>query len=152
MTDTGDLKYQTGLHLVIDNCSKNGVTSDTEHIRLSYPDPDTQPYPTPAPAFIVVGGSTLSRGLTIEGLVSTFFLRASCQADTLMQMGRWFGYRRNYELLPRIWMTSDTIDKFRFLSELEADLRELQRDARQVQLLVLCHLRLAEQVHRRGCR
>lgn len=124
MTDTGDLKYQTGLHLVIDNCSKNGVTSDNEHIRLSYPDPDTQPYPTPAPAFIVVGGSTLSRGLTIEGLVSTFFLRASCQADTLMQMGRWFGYRRNYELLPRIWMTSDTIDKFRFLSELEADLRE----------------------------
>lgn len=40
-----------------------------------------------------------------------------------MQMGRWFGYRRNYELMPRIWMTSDTIDKFRFLSELEVDLR-----------------------------
>lgn len=124
MTDTGDLKYQTGLHLVIDNCAKNGVTADNEHIRLAYPDPDTQPYPSPAPAFIVVGGSTLSRGLTIEGLVSTFFLRASCQADTLMQMGRWFGYRRNYELLPRIWMTSDTMDKFRFLSELELDLRE----------------------------
>lgn len=67
--------------------------------------------------------STLSRGLTIEGLVSTFFLRASCQADTLMQMGRWFGYRKNYELMPRIWMTSDTCDKFRFLSELEVDLR-----------------------------
>lgn len=40
-----------------------------------------------------------------------------------MQMGRWFGYRRNYELMPRIWMTSDTCDKFRFLSELEVDLR-----------------------------
>ena len=124
MSDTGDLKYQTGLHLVIDNCSKNGVSADNEHIRLAYPDPDTEPYPTPAPAFIVVGGSTLSRGLTIEGLVSTFFLRASCQADTLMQMGRWFGYRRNYELLPRIWMTADTIDKFRFLSELEVELRD----------------------------
>ena len=41
-----------------------------------------------------------------------------------MQMGRWFGYRRNYELLPRIWMTADTMEKFRFLSELEVDLRE----------------------------
>lgn len=124
LSDSGDLEYHRGLHLVIDNCAKNGVTSENEYVRLAYPDPDTIPYPSPAPAFIIVGGSTLSRGLTIEGLVSTFFLRASCQADTLMQMGRWFGYRRGYELLPRIWLTSDTIDKFRFLSELEVDLRD----------------------------
>ena len=106
LSESGDLEYHKSFHLVIDKCSKNGVN------------------PSPAPAFIIVGGSTLSRGLTIEGLVSTFFLRASCQADTLMQMGRWFGYRRNYELLPRIWMTADTMEKFRFLSELEVDLRE----------------------------
>ena len=124
LSESGDLEYQRGLHLVIDNCAKNGVTNDNEYVRLAYPDPDMVPYPSPAPAFIIVGGSTLSRGLTIEGLVSTFFLRASCQADTLMQMGRWFGYRRNYELMPRIWMTSDTIDKFRFLSDLEVDLRD----------------------------
>lgn len=124
MTDEGDLRYHSGLHLVIDNCSKNGVQSDNDYVRLAYPDPDTDPYPSPAPAFIIVGGSTLSRGLTIEGLVSTFFLRASCQADTLMQMGRWFGYRKGYELLPRIWMTQDTIEKFRFLSQLEVELRE----------------------------
>lgn len=124
LSESGDLEYRRSLHLVIDNCSKNRTTSENEHIRLAYPDPDIIPYPSPAPAFIIVGGSTLSRGLTIEGLVSTFFLRASCQADTLMQMGRWFGYRRNYELLPRIWMTLDTIAKFRFLSELEVDLRE----------------------------
>lgn len=123
MSEAGDLEYRRSFHLVIDNCSKNGTTSENEHVRLAYPDPDMQPYPSPAPAFIIVGGSTLSRGLTIEGLVSTFFLRASCQADTLMQMGRWFGYRKNYELMPRIWMTSDTCDKFRFLSELEVDLR-----------------------------
>lgn len=109
---------------MIDNCSKNGVNGENDFVRLAYPEPDMVPYPSPAPAFIIVGGSTLSRGLTIEGLVSTFFLRASCQADTLMQMGRWFGYRRNYELLPRIWMTADTMEKFRFLSELEVDLRE----------------------------
>ena len=124
LSESGDLEYQRGLHLVIDNCAKNGVTNDNEYVRLAYPDPDMVPYPSPAPAFIIVGGSTLSRGLTIAGLVSTYFLRAACQADTLMQMGRWFGYRRNYELMPRIWMTSDTIDKFRFLSDLEVDLRD----------------------------
>lgn len=124
MNEEGDLTYHAGLHLVIDNCSKNGIQNGDDHVRLAYPDPDSENYPSPAPAFIIVGGSTLSRGLTIEGLVSTFFLRASCQADTLMQMGRWFGYRRGYELLPRIWMTEDTISKFIFLSQLEIDLRE----------------------------
>lgn len=123
LSESGDLEYRRSFHMVIDNCSKNGANGDNEYVRLAYPDPDMDPYPSPAPAFIIIGGSTLSRGLTIEGLVSTFFLRASCQADTLMQMGRWFGYRRNYELMPRIWMTSDTIEKFRFLSELEIDLR-----------------------------
>ncbi len=124
LNEEGDLKYQKGLHLVIDNCSKNGVTEENEYVRLAYPDPDCVPYPSPAPAFIIVGGSTLSRGLTIEGLVCTYFLRASCQADSLMQMGRWFGYRKKYELLPRIWMTADTIKKYRFLSDLDDDLRE----------------------------
>lgn len=122
MTEEGELRYHKGLHLVIDNCAQNGVRGD-DYVRLAYPDPDMSPYPTPAPAFIIVGGSTLSRGLTIEGLISTFFLRASCQADTLMQMGRWFGYRRGYEIIPRIWMTPDTISKFRFLSQLEIELR-----------------------------
>ena len=56
---------------------------------------------------IVIGGDVLSRGLTIEGLVSSYFLRDSKQDDTLMQMGRWFGYRSGYEDLPRIWMTYD---------------------------------------------
>lgn len=124
LTDEQEFIYSKGLHLVIDNCSKNGIQNDDEYVRLAYPDPDVEPYPDPAPAFIIVGGSTLSRGLTIEGLVSTYFLRASCQADSLMQMGRWFGYRRNYELMPRIWMTDDTESKFRFLSQLEIELRE----------------------------
>lgn len=124
LTDEQEFIYSKGLHLVIDNCSKNGIQNDDEYVRLAYPDPDVEPYPDPAPAFIIVGGSTLSRGLTIEGLASTYFLRASCQADSLMQMGRWFGYRRNYELMPRIWMTDDTESKFRFLSQLEIELRE----------------------------
>ena len=50
-----------------------------------------------APAFIIIGGNTLSRGLTLEGLVSTYFFRKGRQADSLMQMGRWFGYRKGYD-------------------------------------------------------
>jgi hypothetical protein len=76
------------------------------------------------PAFIVIGGNTLSRGLTIEGLVSTFFLRNSIQVDSLMQMGRWFGYRKGYELLPRIWLSTETLEKFKFLSALEKELQD----------------------------
>lgn len=121
--DEGDLEYKAHIHLCVDNCSKNGVNDDGMYVRLAYPEPNLNPYPSPAPAFIIVGGSTLSRGLTIEGLISTYFLRSTCQADSLMQMGRWFGYRKGYELVPRIWMTQDTISKFRFLSALEDELR-----------------------------
>lgn len=121
LDDDGDLNYHKGLHLCIDNCLNNGV-SDGMHVRLAYPDSENMP--DPAPAFIVVGGATLSRGLTIEGLVSTYFLRSVGQADTLMQMGRWFGYRKKYELLPRVWLTAKTIEQFRFLSALDQELRD----------------------------
>lgn len=121
--DDSQLDYHKGIHLCIDNCSNNGINDDM-HVRLAYPNPNIENYPSPAPAFIIIGGNTLSRGLTIEGLVSTYFLRTTKMADTLMQMGRWFGYRRGYELLPRIWMTKDTKEKFKFLSVLDEELRE----------------------------
>ena len=53
---------------------------------------------------IAVGGFSLSRGLTLEGLMVSYFLRNSMMYDTLMQMGRWFGYRPDYQALCRIWM------------------------------------------------
>lgn len=89
--------------------------------RIKYPDPAA--HVTPAPAFIVVGGQTLSRGLTFEGLVCSYFARNVRQCDTLMQMGRWFGYRRGYELLPRIWLSDITKDNFEALAEIDQDLR-----------------------------
>lgn len=79
--------------------------------------------PCEAPAFLIIGGNTLSRGLTIEGLVSTYFLRPAGCADTLMQMGRWFGYRKGYELIPRIWLSMRARDQFRFISEMDQKLR-----------------------------
>lgn len=116
----GQLNYHRGIHLCIDNCHHNGVHNDMV-MRLVYPRKENAP--EFAPAFIVIGGATLSRGLTLEGLVSTYFLRTTKTCDTLMQMARWFGYRFGYELLPRIWMTIDTRAKFEFLSELDQSLR-----------------------------
>jgi hypothetical protein len=73
--------------------------------------------------YLVIGGSVLARGLTIEGLVVSFFLRTSSQYDSLMQMGRWFGYRAGYEDLPRVWMTRDMRDAFKELATVEAEIR-----------------------------
>lgn len=118
------MAYHRGIHLCIDNCANNGISDENEVRRLFYPEPDAKDYPKFSTAFIVVGGSTLARGLTIENLVSTYFLRASVLGDSLMQMGRWFGYRKSYELLPRIWMPQQTREKFEFLTLAEEDLRD----------------------------
>ncbi len=123
LDDTKTRTFHRGVHLCIDNCAKQ-VGDENEVRRLFYPDPAMKDPPDFASAFIVVGGSTLARGLTIENLVSTYFLRASAQADSLMQMGRWFGYRRGYELLPRIWMPADTRRKFEYITLAEEDLRD----------------------------
>lgn len=122
LDEENELNYHEGLHLCVDNCKNNGVNDEGMHVRLAYP--SSANMPSPAPAFIIVGGATLSRGLTIEGLISTFFLRSVSQADTLMQMGRWFGYRKGYELLPRLWITSKTNDQFKFLAALDQELRD----------------------------
>lgn len=72
---------------------------------------------------IAVGGATLSRGLTLEGLVVSYFLRTSNTYDTLLQMGRWFGYRPGYEDLPRIWMQKSLHIEFKFLALVEEEIR-----------------------------
>ena len=59
---------------------------------------------------IIIGGDKLSRGLTLEGLTVSYYLRASKAFDTLLQMGRWFGYRSGYEDLCRLW-TSERLWK-----------------------------------------
>ncbi|MCX0278266.1 Z1 domain-containing protein [Nocardia zapadnayensis] len=72
---------------------------------------------------IVIGGGTLSRGLTLEGLFVSFFTRTSNAYDTLLQMGRWFGYRAGYEDLQRVWVSPGLDSDYRFLASVEADLR-----------------------------
>lgn len=56
---------------------------------------------------ILVGGTKLSRGYTIEGLTISYYRRATSQADTLMQMGRWFGFRQGYRDLVRLYIGRD---------------------------------------------
>jgi hypothetical protein len=72
---------------------------------------------------IAIGGDKLSRGLTLEGLSVSYFLRASRMYDTLMQMGRWFGYRPSYIDLCRLYTTEDIIDWFRHITIANAELR-----------------------------
>lgn len=73
---------------------------------------------------IAVGGNRLSRGLTLEGLLISFFVRRSVMYDTLMQMGRWFGYRSGYEDLTRIYTTAELAGWFSDLAFVEHRLRE----------------------------
>lgn len=126
MDSDRELRYQDdAIHLCVDNCKANHYSNEDSYLRIVYPtDEQLENDLSKAPVFIVIGGNTLSRGLTIEGLVCTYFTRGSNQADSLMQMGRWFGYRRGYELLQRIWMTDDIRDRFELLAEINEKLLE----------------------------
>ena len=81
---------------------------------------------------IAVGGYSLSRGLTLEGLTTTYFLRNSMMYDTLMQMGRWFGYRDGYEDLCRIWMTEEAEGWYAHVTESVEMLRDELRHMESV--------------------
>lgn len=73
---------------------------------------------------IVIGGNTLSRGLTLEGLTTSYFVRGSKGYDTLLQMGRWFGYRPDYVDLTRIYVSDDLQSKFYHLATVEQEVRD----------------------------
>ena len=72
---------------------------------------------------IAIGGDKLSRGLTLEGLSVSYYLRATKMYDTLMQMGRWFGYRPGYEDLCRLYTTTTLRDWYREIAAASEELR-----------------------------
>ncbi len=84
--------------------------------RLSFDDSNPR-------VIVAVGGNTLSRGLTLEGLAVSFFVRTASAYDTLLQMGRWFGYRNGYADLTRIWMTDEMRAWFHHLATVEQEIR-----------------------------
>jgi Z1 domain len=73
---------------------------------------------------IAVGGDKLSRGLTLEGLSVSYFVRTSRMYDTLMQMGRWFGYRPRYTDLIRLYTSPELIEWYRHIATATSELRE----------------------------
>ncbi len=96
------------------------VNSSSAAEKLDY---SLQNYPQ-GRSVIAIGGLSLSRGLTLEGLTVSYFLRNSIMYDTLMQMGRWFGYRDGYEDLCRIYMTAEAFSWYAHISDATEELRE----------------------------
>lgn len=72
---------------------------------------------------IAIGGDKLSRGLTLEGLTVSFFMRSSMMYDTLMQMGRWFGFRPQYTDLCRLFVPNELFRWFMVVSFATENLR-----------------------------
>lgn len=82
--------------------------------------------------WIIVGGNRLSRGLTLEGLIISYFYRQSKQYDTLLQMGRWFGYRKGWLDLCRIYADDSVVKDFTNIGiaihELKGDITKMNED------------------------
>jgi hypothetical protein len=83
---------------------------------------------------IYVGGDVLSRGITLEGLQVSYFVREPRTMDTLMQMGRWFGYRNGYSDLVRVWLPQATADDFAWSAEVTLELNQMLVEMRSRQL------------------
>ena len=102
--------------------SKNGkmsVKDGGESKRFDYED-----YDTTGARVIAIGGMVLSRGLTLEGLMISYYSRNAGAYDTLLQMCRWFGYRPKYEDLCRVYLTQENIDRFDAVLDAVDDLRQ----------------------------
>lgn len=87
---------------------------------------DALDYATPGAALkvIAVGGDKLARGLTLDGLCTSYFVRTTKMYDTLMQMGRWFGYRPGYLDLCRLYTSPDLVRWFGHIADASEELRE----------------------------
>lgn len=94
------------------------VTNGRSKVGLDY-----DAYKETGLSVIAIGGDKLSRGLTLEGLTVSYFLRIPRQYDSLLQMGRWFGYRRGFADLCRLYTTPDMEDWFRHVATANQELR-----------------------------
>ncbi len=109
---------QHHLKSAVDPIEVSSINSKSDRLNYSHDD-----YPN-GRSLIAVGGIGLSRGLTLEGLMVSYFLRNSIMYDTLMQMGRWFGYRDGYEDLCRIFMTDDAEAWYAHITDSTEELRQ----------------------------
>ena len=105
------------LNFIHEGYSVMEINSKSEH------DLDYDRHQSTGLKVIAIGGNRLSRGLTLEGLCSTFFIRESRMYDTLTQMGRWFGFREGYGDLVRVHITATLAEWFHWLAGVERELR-----------------------------
>ena len=108
----------------IENIKIRVVNSSKSSEKLIYPKNESL-------RVIAIGGLALSRGLTLEGLITSYFYRNTSTYDVLMQMGRWFGYRKNYEDLFRIWTAESSADWYAEIADATERLKldmEVMRD------------------------
>ena len=99
-------------------------------------------YPKGTPKkYIAIGGNRLSRGFTLEGLTINYFIRETNYSDTLLQMGRWFGYRPGYLDCCRIFTTQLSIDRFDLttscIQELEQEFIKMESQGKEPRSFVL---------------
>lgn len=73
---------------------------------------------------IAIGGYSLSRGFTLEGLTISYLIRNTAMADTLLQMGRWFGYRDRYRDLCKLYITDASFEWYAFIAQSIEELRK----------------------------
>lgn len=104
---------------------------DIRVVSINSDSPERLEYELHTERVIAVGGYRLSRGLTLEGLVVSYYSRNAKAYDALMQMARWFGYRPGYEDLCRIWMSEEAAGWYKFVADSTADLFDELRNMRQ---------------------
>ncbi|MGW5364472.1 Z1 domain-containing protein [Actinopolymorpha pittospori] len=116
-----DVEFET-IEPVIDRLVRGGLID----VRVLNSDrPDSIDFDAePNLKAVLIGGNKLSRGVTIEGLLVSYYVRETLYYDTLMQMGRWFGYRGHYVDLTRLYSTELLVSCFHDLATAEEELRK----------------------------
>lgn len=123
-TEFGWAEVQAGLFEAIRTVHVVSINTDST---------ETLEYEFHTEHVIAIGGYRLSRGLTLEGLIVSYYSRNAKAYDALMQMARWFGYRQGYEELCRVWMSEKAAGWYKFVADSTADLFDELRNMRQVQ-------------------
>ena len=106
------------------------VVDDIECLALNSQTGDNLEYKKEKPkTYLAVGGNRLARGFTLEGLTTCYFIRDTNFADTLLQMGRWFGYRMGYLDCCKLFMTGDAVEKGEIIYTVETDKSTVEIEA-----------------------
>jgi len=119
--------------LAVTGIEVKAINSQTKE-KLIYPKGNPKKY-------IAIGGNRLSRGFTLEGLTINYFVRETNYSDTLLQMGRWFGYRPGYLDCCRIFTTQKSIDSFDLtttcIQELEQEFLKMSAQRKEPRKFIL---------------